>query len=188
MTTTVDWPAWWEGHYAAGHISGRDSRGELAAAKADYVNTVIVREGITSLIDWGCGDGVQQELLAVDRYHGVDLSPTAIGKCLERSPHREFTVWDDDIVVAPAELGLSMSVLYHLVDDFDYAAYLARLFGRASRFVVVFATDVERPQRDHLRHRRWSVDVPDGWELAEFTPWPHKEDETLGHYLYARSA
>lgn len=183
-----NWRAFWEQYYAAGNISGRDSRGEAAERKAAVVNDLIAREGITSVIDWGCGDSVQASLIKCDDYLGVDLSGTAVGKCIADRPDRQYLVRDPSSSIRVqlfAELGLSMSVIYHLVDPTMYERYITKLFGSADRFVCVFCTDVERPQRDHLRHHQWTTDVPPHWELVEFVPWDDG-DSKLGHYIYRR--
>lgn len=182
-------PEWWQDYYEAGNISGRDSRGEQAEAKARYVNDLIRREGIASVVDWGCGDGVQQSLLEVEHYLGIDVSGAAVAQCLTVSPGRQFLVFDPESPIAvqvTAELALSMSVIYHLVRGFG--PYMARLFGSASRFVCIFCTDVGRRQRDHLRHHHWTPYVErtfPAWQLVDFTPWDD-DDSNLGHYLYEK--
>lgn len=176
---------WWQDYYEAGNISGRDSRGDQAVAKAAYVNDVIAKHKVRSVVDWGCGDGVQQSLIEVEHYLGVDVSSAAVAQCLTHSPHRQFLSFDPTSPIEvniTAELGLSMSVIYHLVDGFE--EYMARLFS-ATRFVVVFCTNVDRPQRDHLRHHRFTDAVPEGWEQVDYQPWDDGDSE-LGHYLFKR--
>lgn len=175
--------AWWEIYYADGNASGRDSRGAKAAAKAAYVNDLVAREQIRSLIDWGCGDGPQQALLEVPDYVGVDWSGTAVAKCLATNPERQFLVYNpasDVRIDLNADACLSMSVIYHLVDDVDYKAYIDRLFASARRFVIVYCTNIEKPSRaTHVRHRCWTDDVPPGWELLDC----HVDDASLGFYV-----
>jgi hypothetical protein len=36
----------------------------------------------------------------------------------------------------------------------------------------VHATDHEEAARPHVRHRRWTPDVPAGWELVHAVPSP----------------
>lgn len=176
--------AYWEARYATGGDSGGGSTGETAERKAAYVNELIRREGVTSVVDWGCGDGQQLARLDVANYLGVDISPSAVVQSLRRHPGRAFLVWpgDEPAVNIEADLALSLDVVFHLVDDADFAAYWARLFASARRLVCVYATDVDQQGARHVRHRRHSHLAPDGWKLADKAHDP----AVAGFYLWRR--
>lgn len=177
--------AYWEARYATGGDSGAGSRGEPAQMKAEYVNDLIRREDIRSVVDWGCGDGQQLARLDVGHYLGVDISPSAVARSMRRHPDRAFLVWpgDQPEVTIEADLALSLDVIFHLVDDTDFASYWTRLFGSARRFVCVFATDVDDSTgARHVRHRRHSHLAPEGWELVDRADDP----AVAGFYLWGR--
>jgi len=80
-------------------------------------------ERVGSLLELGCGEGLQSEVLAriCDRLTGIDVSPTAVGRARERLSSAEFAAGDlfaqpwshsshrFDVVVA-------CEVLYYLSD------------------------------------------------------------------------
>lgn len=179
--------AYWEARYAAGGDSGVGSAGDAAERKAAYVNAVIRREGVTSVVDWGCGDGRQLELLELPAaYLGVDISATAVARCVRRHPSKSFLFWpaSGPEVTVRADLALSLDVLFHLVRDEDFAAYRGRLFASAQRIVLAHTTDVDLTDTArHVRHRRITDHVPGGWSLAS-----RPDDPTVpGFYLWRRA-
>lgn len=177
--------AYWEARYALGGDSGAGSAGEQAEGKAAYVNDLIRREQVQSVVDWGCGDGQQLDVLALPpAYLGIDLSATAVARCLARHPGRAFMSWvGDPPVEIRADLALSLDVIFHLVQDADFEAYWSRLFNSATRLVLVHATDHDAAGARHVRHRRHSHLAPDGWTLAD-----RAEDPTEpGFYLWRRA-
>jgi SAM-dependent methyltransferase len=177
--------AYWERRYAAGGTSGAGSSGLIARAKAAYVNDLVLRERVASVVDWGCGDGQQIDLLRLPSYLGVDISPTAVAKCLARHPGRAFLVWPPAglEVTVRAELALSLDVVHHLVDDDDFRAYWSRLFASAERLVCVHSTDHDANGARHVRHRRHSHLAPDAWDLVD-----RAADPTVpGFYLWRRA-
>src|SRR5690348_2935489 len=72
---------YWESRYAKGGTSGAGSYGAEAQWKADVVNSWVAGHNITSVIDWGCGDGNQLTLARYPKYLGIDRSHNAIRKC-----------------------------------------------------------------------------------------------------------
>lgn len=176
--------AYWEARYASAGTSGSGSAGEAARSKAAYVNDLIRREQVRSVVDWGCGDGRQLDWLDLPAaYLGVDIAPAAITRCIERHPDRAFLVWPEGIeVLVRAELALSLDVIFHLVDDGDFESYWDRLFASATRLVLVHATDHDACGARHVRHRRHAHLTPDGWALVDRPDDP----TTPGFYLWRR--
>lgn len=177
----------WEHRYAAGRDSGAGSRGAAAARKAVYVNELITREAIGSVVDYGCGDGAQLELLEVGDYLGIDVSPTAIARCIVRHPDKQFLVYDPSTSVSidvHADLALSMDVIFHLVEDQDFRLYVLRLFRSARRFVCIHATDFDEEPRKHVRHRHFTPYIakhfPE-WDLVNI----HATSSAEAFFLYA---
>jgi hypothetical protein len=109
---------------------------------------------------------------------GLDVSHAAIDHCRERfseDPTKQFLIYPDQLdQVAPAQLTLSLDVVYHLVEDDVFDRYMTDLFRLSQAWVVIYASNVDRPRKaPHVRHRRFSTWVEEnapGWEQAEHIP------------------
>jgi hypothetical protein len=147
---------YWEARYRGGGASGAGSIGRLARFKAAVINRFIVENRIESVIDVGCGDASQLGLLELPPdYVGVDVSDAALARCGARFPGRRFVTPDKLRTVPPAELTLSLDVLYHLIEVDAVSA------------------------SPHVRHRRFTDHVdatePD-WRLLAHLPNPYPFD------------
>lgn len=174
---------YWNRRYREGRDSGEGSRGENAIRKAEYVNQVIARNDIRSVIDWGCGDGqVLQHITTDIRYVGVDVAPSVLDKVSQEHPERFFILdrqESDAINWLKADMSLSMDVMFHLVNDRDYLDYLNYLFNSARKLVLIYSTNYNggRTAR-HVLRREFTPDVRErypNWELiqeTEFHPDP----------------
>lgn len=177
-----DVAAYWDRRYDRGGTSGNGSQGEWAQRKADYVNALVQRENIASVIDWGCGDGEQLTLMDLPGYIGVDQSIAALRICRRRFPDRKF-LYVNQARGLTAELALSLDVVFHLPDDDEFHDYLRALFNSATRFVCVHGTDHEYIGAAHYRSREWLVDA-----LVRFPQWQlvERPTEPMGFFLFRR--
>lgn len=185
---------YWNRRYRMGEGSGAGSRGRAARRKAAYVNGLLEDLGVSSIVDWGCGDGEVLSLLDLTgRYYvGIDGSAEAVRLCLQRFPKLQFIRmdtrqdWLGEMVSVRAELALSMDVVFHFPNEADLWSYLDYVFTSARRFVLFHATDHDTPQRgSHLKHRQFTTTVQDrypGWSL-QFRP---DRSDKAGFYLYKR--
>lgn len=182
---------YWRQRYAAGGDSGAGSYGKFAVFKAQVLNALFVELQLRSVIEFGCGDGNQLKLLSIDDYLGVDISPQALRRCREAfagMPKRRF-VLAQDYAGERAEGALSLDVIYHLVEDAAFDAYMRRLFAAAERCVVIYSSDREADAADglHVRHRRFSewvrIEQP-GWRLLRHVPnaYPFRGDYRSGSF------
>ena len=190
---------YWDTRYRAGGTSGAGSAGHLARYKAEVLNGLIAANGIASMIDLGCGDASQLALLKPPPdYVGVDVSPMALARCAARHPSLRFATPDALAALPPAELTVALDVLYHLVEDDVFARAIQTLFGRATRFVAIYASNADIGfTSPHVRHRcftdRVAADWPDWRLLAHLpNPWPYhpaRPDETSfsDFYIYGKS-
>jgi hypothetical protein len=179
--------SYWEHRYAAGGTSGPGSYALQARYKADFLNRFVRENAIASVVEFGCGDGNQLALAEYPRYLGLDVAVSAVKRCIETFRHdgsKSFMACDarffaDRARFLHAELGLSLDVVFHLVEDDVFEAYMHALFGASDRFVVIYATD--REARDLGRHVRWRTFTPwiernvAGWELLRLEPAPLAE-------------
>lgn len=191
--------AYWEQTYARGGTSGPGSYGALARGKADFLNQFVRSRGMQSVIEFGCGDGNQLSLATYPRYVGLDVSRTAIKMCMQRfagDPDKSFFLYDSSCFVDheglfKADVALSLDVVYHLVEDSVFEIYMNHLFGAASRYVVVYATNGDiRDDAPHVRHRRFSSWVDDNrpeWSLTDVTEGPASGPRRADFYVYQRS-
>jgi hypothetical protein len=156
---------YWEERYRQGGNSGGGSFGRLARFKADVLNGFVEKHDVRSVVEFGCGDGHQLELAKYPRYIGLDVAPTAIAACARRfhaDPTKSFllyssTAFVDPLKVVNAELSLSLDVIYHLVEDPIFEAYMAHLFASATRYVGIYSSDAVRfATSPHVRHRKYS--------------------------------
>jgi hypothetical protein len=166
---------YWEDRYRLGGNSGAGSYHRLARFKSEVLNDFVRRNQINSVIEFGCGDGAQVELAEYPRYLGVDVSLTAIHMCCQRyrnDPSKIFFTTDTLPADTVADLALSLDVIYHLVEETVFDAYMHQLFKGARQFVAIYSSNEDNPvPAKHVRHRRFTEWIernrPD-WTLMEF--------------------
>ncbi len=196
---------YWEKRYAAGRNSGAGSYGRLAKFKAEFINAFVIDNAITSVIEFGFGDGNQLSLADYPQYIGLDVSRTAVSICQQRfaaDNSKSFFLYDpfaftDHRRVFSAELVLSLDVIYHLVEDDVFATYMTHLFNAADRFVIVYSSDREDSTiTPHVRQRKFTTWVDQNarnWVLHthlpnEFPYDPHDPENTsfADFFVYQR--
>jgi hypothetical protein len=185
-------PDYWEARYARGGNSGSGSYGQLAEFKAAVLNDFVARHEISSVIEFGCGDGHQLSLSKYPSYVGIDVSATAVERCRKVFQHdrsKKFLLAHESSVDSErADLVLSLDVIYHLVEDDVYDRYMRSLFGAANQFVVIYSDNEESPdEAQHVRHRRFTnwieLNKPD-WKMIEHIPnqFPRLSNNDLGSW------
>lgn len=198
---------YWESRYKQGGVSGDGSYGRLAEFKAEILNGIVAQHQIQSILEYGCGDGNQLSLANYPLYTGVDVSPTAIQLCADRFAEdstKHFVLLENKgdgkkAVELNAELVLSLDVIYHLVEEAVYQAYMESLFDTAQKFVVIYSSNKEEPgDLPHVRHREFSTWIDQQrpeWSLAKQIPnrFPEcletgKETSHADFYIYAKAA
>lgn len=151
---------YWERRYDGGGTSGAGSYNRLAEFKADFLNDFVARNKIGSVVEFGSGDGAQLELATYPCYTGVDISTTAITSTrrrFEADTSKAFLHSSEVPVGLTAELSLSLDVVYHLIEDETFDDHMRALFAAASRFVIIYSSNMEAPQpAPHVRHRRFT--------------------------------
>lgn len=192
---------YWIKRYDTGGDSGNGSYNQLAEFKADVLNKFVLENGITSVIEYGCGDGNQLGLAQYPKYIGFDVSPNALSRCLKRFSNDETKTFKlvNDYDGETAELTLSLDVIYHLIEDGVFVDYMNRLFDSSERFVVIYSSDTDENSKDmpsHVMHRnfsRWIKENKTGWTLVEHIPnmYPFDPDKKSGSFadffIYAKA-
>lgn len=169
---------YWQSRYATGGNSGAGSYGRLAEFKAKVLNDFVAKRSVSSVIEFGCGDGHQLTLSSYPKYSGVDVSLEAVRRCQERfsgDPTKQFVLLSAYAGVR-AELALSLDVIYHLVEDEVFDRYMQILFDASTRYVVIYSSNTDDNSYkfgDHVRHRaftRWIETEAPRWTLVEHLP------------------
>lgn len=194
---------YWERRYAKGGTSGAGSIGRLAMFKAQVLNSFVAENDITSVVEFGCGDGDQLALCDYPDYTGVDVSETILTTCRGRfaeDPNKRFYhLSEAEAFAGPYDLALSLDVLYHLIEDEIFEEYMQRLFAAAGRHVIIYSSnsaDAGGETAPHVRHRnftRWVEEHAGDWRLKRkipnLYPWnpaDSKPTSVADFYLYSR--
>jgi hypothetical protein len=183
---------YWEQRYARRGNSGVGSYGKFAAFKAEILNTFVVDNDVRAVIEFGCGDGNQLLLSQYPNYLGFDISETAIRRCEELFAHDRAKSFELAARYSgqKADLVLSLDVIYHLVEDQVFEAYMQLLFAASERYVIIYSSDTDDNQgyeSMHVRHRkfsRWIERNAGNWNLLELIPnrYPYIGDYTEGSF------
>lgn len=177
---------YWRTRYSGGGNSGPGSYNHLAEFKASVLNDLVESEAFRDVIEFGCGDGNQLAYARYPRYTGYDISPDALDLCRNRfrgDSSREFFLMSD-YDGRQAALAISLDVIFHLIEDDVFEAYMATLFGAARRCVVIYSSNEDSPPDrpvPHVRHRnftRWVATNCPGWTLVRVVPnrYPYNGD------------
>ncbi len=190
--------SYWERRYARGGDSGAGSSGVLAAYKASVLNDFVQKNAVQSLVELGCGDGRQLQLAGYPNYSGLDIAPSAVARCRELfvgDPTKRFAVYDPfhfDPAQYPAELAISLEVIFHLTEQEVYELYLRHLFACSKRWVVIFAADTDRPTPfPHFRLRRFTPDIArlaPAWRLLKREQNPHPDLSVSQFFVFEKNA
>lgn len=169
---------YWEGRYKARGTSGAGSYNKLAEFKANIINNFVEASLIKTVIEYGCGDGNQLKLSKYPSYIGFDVSSEAVAICarLFSNDHSKTFKLLDEYDGELADLTLSLDVIYHLVEDDVFHAYMKLLFESSRQYVIIYSSNKQRQaifQNAHVKHRRFSewIDLhkPE-WQLTQVIP------------------
>jgi SAM-dependent methyltransferase len=165
---------YWDDRYKIGGNSGAGSYGRLAQFKAEIINGFVAEHGIRSVVEFGCGDGAQLELANYAEYVGFDVSPTAVEMCRKkfagRSQYRFLETREALDKEGSFELAMSLDVIYHLIEDEVFSAYMKRLFGSSNKFVIIYSNNIDKifEGTAHVEGRKftdWCDNHLQGWSL-----------------------
>lgn len=178
---------YWEARYSSGGTSGEGSFGRLAEFKARVLNEFIVEHRVGSVIEFGCGDGNQLSLLRAPRYAGLDISRSALKRCIERfiaDGTKSFFLYEgssylDSAHFFSADLVISLDVIYHVIADADFEMYMDHLFSACKKHLILYTIDYDSPDLGHQRHRAISewMQRRAGFVLRQTIPNPFSGSE-----------
>lgn len=184
--------AYWEKRYSAGANSGVGSYGLFAEFKAEILNEFVARHQVETVIEFGCGDGNQLTRAKYPEYLGIDVSSTAISTCRElfRDDGSKRFMLSSQYAGEHAELALSLDVIYHLVEDQVFEAYMRTLFNAGRRCIIVYSSDTDDNRGFdglHVRHRKftkWVLENVRTHKLVRHVPnrYPYQGDYRKGSF------
>jgi hypothetical protein len=196
---------YWERRYRKGGNSG--SFGDSAAFKAEIVNTFVAGHDIQSVIEFGSGDGNLLQHMRYPGYTGVDVSHSAVQRCrnlYRQDKTKRFLLAQPGADYGRHDLALSLDVIYHLVEDSVFEAYMRDLCRAATRFVMIYSSNGDPLNGTfdwypHVRHRRftdWMDANQSGWILIEKipnrSPFRRENDVEYGSfsdfYIYGKTS
>lgn len=185
--TFVDSKDYWDTRYKRGGDSGVGSYGHLAEFKAEFLNQFVATNNISSIIEYGCGDGNQLRMSSYPQYIGFDVSEHAIKRC-QKLFHDDKTKsfrLVSNYAGETAQLTMSLDVIYHLVEDSVFESYITRLFDSSTEFVIIYSSDVDSDPNTssmHVKHRqfsKWVEAFRTDWQLIDRIENKHKFSETV---------
>ena len=186
---------YWEQRYSMGGTSGAGSYDKLAEFKAEVINSFMKNYQINSVIEFGCGDGNQLSMFDFPSYIGLDVSRTAIKLCIERFKYdksKSFFLYDsicykDNQAIFKADLAISLDVLYHLVEDNIFELYMNHLFESAERYVIIYASNFNSKQTNHIKHRQFSIWIDNNlsnWKLIDIIKNKYPNESLADFFIY----
>ena len=179
-----DSSSYWEKRYQQGKTSGVGSYGRLAAHKAEVLNDFVAKNDVESVIEFGCGDGTQLALAKYPSYVGVDVAQGSIALCQARftgdDSKRFYLTTKIPVDLGRFDLALSLDVVYHLVEDAVFEAYMRSLLEHAGRYLIIYSSNKVEPSGvPHVRHRlftKWIETNAPQWRQIGFIPNKYPED------------
>lgn len=193
--------SYWVDRYSSGGTSGAGSTGRLNAFKSEFLNSVIKKYKINSVLDLGCGQGAILDNLEVDDYLGFDPSKDVINSLKEKYllDNSKIFQWKSENLEIK-ELTLSFDVIFHLIEDAVYEDYMRSLFSLSEKYVLIYSsnsnrTDPEYETAPHVKHRIFTEVVPISFKLLEHhkNPFPYQssnpnETSWSEFFLYGRES
>lgn len=197
----VDSNNYWVNRYRRGGNSGAGSYNQLAEFKAEILNDFVKKAKISTVIEYGCGDGNQLRLANYQCYLGFDISPDALNLCKQifmDDANKNFKMVGD-YNNETADLAISLDVIYHLPEDEVFEDYMNRLFESAQKYVVIYSSDYDGNRSEPAgyfyprKFTEWVSLNKKEWTLIDRIPnkYPFNEDLKTGSladfYIYERA-
>jgi hypothetical protein len=184
---------YWKQRYEMGGNSGAGSYSRLAEFKAEVLNQFVKENDISTVIEFGSGDGNQLKYLTFPGYIGFDISPKAVEDC--RSIYgadgtKQFLLLED-YAGEKAQLTLSLDVIFHLIEDSVFDAYMRRLFEASEKYVIIYSSNQPNEEFEervpHVKHRRftdWTTQHAAEFKLLSHIPnkYPFDGDGSRSSY------
>jgi hypothetical protein len=198
----LDSTAYWKSRYANGGNSGLGSFGQVANHKASVVSEILATYDVQSVVDLGCGDGNQLNLLNLNyiNYMGYDVSSSLMAKLQENFKQFENLRFSSDFTevlgfnstIERPSLVLSLDVIYHLVQDSVYYDYLEKIGILSPDLILIYSSNFdEGTDKYHVRHRKFTRDFPNLFPAYSMLGLIHglsHSDTSADFFLFGRGS
>lgn len=176
---------YWEQRYLNNNNSGPGSYGRLADFKAEVLNSFVKDYNISTIIEYGCGDGNQLSLAKYPNYVGFDVSEKAIELCYEKFKNDQsklfYSAFNSDYNTLKADLVLSLDVIFHLIEDSVFHDYMTRLFSSSNKYVIVYSSNYNKILVAHVKCRKFTdwieKNLSKEWGLTKYIENKYPFDE-----------
>ncbi len=182
-----DSATYWQERYKKGGNSGTGSYNILARFKAEVINLFIKDHQIHSVVEYGCGDGNQLKYYDFKNYLGYDVSRKSIKLCTKEFGHDKTKKFKlvDKYTDEKFDLGLSIDVIYHLIEDSVFNEYMKKLFNGSTKYIIIYSSDSDEvvvESSPHVKQRefsKWIKQNVKNYELMVHIPnkYPYNGDE-----------
>ncbi|WP_440115533.1 class I SAM-dependent methyltransferase [Paenibacillus sp. QZ-Y1] len=198
MRQPFDYKGYWEQTYRSGETSGRGSYGVLAEFKAEVVNGLIQRESISSVIEFGCGDGNQLQYMNYGEYLGMDVAASSVRLCASKFANdasKSFMLYTPGLWInrgfLKADLTVCLDVLYHITDETDFRNTLYDILHTSAEWVVLYTRLKENgnPGIDTIQDRNlfdYLLDYPD-FKVQEIIPQRYPDQSSADFVILRRT-
>lgn len=151
--------SYWNRRYATGGNSGAGSYGPAVEKKVAWLGAL---EGVSSIVEVGCGDFHFGALLCQRfteaSYIGLDQSDLIVRRnnLWHRIENIEFrTPLHHAEPLPEADLVLCVDVLFHILDDQEYRNMLVNLQQAWTKYLVVSAYEYDGLKSPHVNIRKF---------------------------------
>jgi hypothetical protein len=156
-----DYIEYWDNRYNSNGNSGFGSTGVLAEYKARIINDFVKHNQVNTVIEFGCGDGLQLESSSYPRYLGLDVAKSSIKLCQNKFYNdltKSFMLYTPQYFTnhgyLSADLIICLDVLYHIIDENDFRKTLIDIFNAAQKYVILYANLKPQPSSSmHIIYR-----------------------------------
>lgn len=128
---------YWDDRYKNGGNSGSGSTGKLLEWKIETINNIVSELEISSICDIGCGDGKLSNSFEGKDYKGYDISEEAIKICKEKYPSISFNTLDSSTYIEPAELSMSIDVIFHCTTESEIINHL-HILNSSKKYILIY--------------------------------------------------
>ena len=187
---------YWDDRYSYGGNSGSGSYGNDAQQKANFLNNILLKYNLDTVIDIGCGDGNNLKFFKPKNYIGIDVSETIIKKNISKFKYidnYEFFVlknnfsnilnYIDHLIRNHALLVVSFDVIFHLIEDDKYNDHINFINNINANYCLICSSDINIEYDDstlHVRHRKYSTDLMNlGWNTIIQYELPNDRDNRV---------
>jgi len=185
----------WENRYKKGGHSGSERKGIPRWWKWKQIKKYT---DANDVIDVGCGDLDFWKGRNVEKYIGIDVSPSLIKQNMKKRPNWKFMLGGGEIThdISSQDV-FCMEMLYHIMDDDVYVQILKNLTKYSKRYIFILnwtRNPIERLERHkghhYQKYRAFDKYIPlleaEGFKLIAMKKCPRFVNEIGGLWVFKK--